>query len=504
MTELWDAARDALPRAARRPARPARLRDRRAAGARRSGLRAGDPARPRPARPGLRGGARARARHRSARPRPRQLPLADAAQIEEGRSWVWLEDGVDPLQGGGLRLDAAAVQIQQVWVDPEARGRGYAARGAPRPLPAPARDDADRHASSSAARTRRRSRSTRRSACARRSSTAAPVLSPRACFNRLPGTARADRVERIVRRHDLIAPGGEVLVPRLRRRRLDLPLPRARASSATASRRCTSTTGCAAPNPTRTRLVRRACSARRSSRLPPAARVEAELRDVRYSFTRASCARPGTRSRTRSRRSSTGSPRAARRRGSRCDATTASSGRSSALARGDGGVLPRTRARMAHRLLEPRDDARPDPPPTSCRSSSGSTRPRARTSCASLDERRTMPPGSPSCSARLPARSGSISAAGCRSCASTTGSGSSRAREISTARSNGAPGGSSRACQGLKYGAGGRATGSSAARRRFKMCSSMQRSRAPIAKAGRSSCAATRSSRSRGSSRPRG
>ena len=69
---------------------------------------------------------------------------------------------------------------------------------------------------------------------------------------------------------------------------------------------------------------------------------------------------------------------------------------------------------------------------------------------------------------------------------------------------DGALGGSSRASRALKYADGAPATGSSAARRRFRMSSSMQRSRVPIVKAGRSSCAATRSSRSRGSSRPRG
>ena len=40
----------------------------------------------------------------------------------------------------------AAVQVQQVWVDPEARGRGYAKRGLRDLLPAAARDDAGRDA----------------------------------------------------------------------------------------------------------------------------------------------------------------------------------------------------------------------------------------------------------------------------------------------------------------------------------------------------------------------
>ena len=51
------------------------------------------------------------------------------AQIDEGRSWLWLEDDVVLFKAEVSAWTPAAVQIQQVWVDPEARGRGYAARG---------------------------------------------------------------------------------------------------------------------------------------------------------------------------------------------------------------------------------------------------------------------------------------------------------------------------------------------------------------------------------------
>jgi uncharacterized protein len=51
------------------------------------------------------------------------------AQIEEGRSWVWLEDGVILFKAEASAWTPGAVQIQQVWVDPEVRGRGYGARG---------------------------------------------------------------------------------------------------------------------------------------------------------------------------------------------------------------------------------------------------------------------------------------------------------------------------------------------------------------------------------------
>jgi ribosomal protein S18 acetylase RimI-like enzyme len=52
-----------------------------------------------------------------------------AAQIEEGRSWLWLEDDVILFKAEASAWTPSAVQLQQVWVDPEARGRGYGARG---------------------------------------------------------------------------------------------------------------------------------------------------------------------------------------------------------------------------------------------------------------------------------------------------------------------------------------------------------------------------------------
>src|SRR5207248_1571827 len=76
------------------------------------------------------------------------------------------------------------------------------------------------------------------------------------------------------------------------------------------------------------------------------------------------------------------------------------------------------------------------------------------------------------------ARSASISAAACRRCASTIGCGSSPCRARSTGRSSGVAGGSKPICQGLEFAVGGPATGSPVARRRFRTCSSMPRSRA--------------------------
>jgi RimJ/RimL family protein N-acetyltransferase len=50
------------------------------------------------------------------------------AQIEEGRSWVWLEDDVVRFKAEASAWTPTAVQLQQVWVDPAVRGRGYAKR----------------------------------------------------------------------------------------------------------------------------------------------------------------------------------------------------------------------------------------------------------------------------------------------------------------------------------------------------------------------------------------
>jgi RimJ/RimL family protein N-acetyltransferase len=51
------------------------------------------------------------------------------AQIADARSWLWLEDGVVLFKAEASAWTPAAVQIQQVWVDPRMRGRGYGARG---------------------------------------------------------------------------------------------------------------------------------------------------------------------------------------------------------------------------------------------------------------------------------------------------------------------------------------------------------------------------------------
>jgi hypothetical protein len=51
------------------------------------------------------------------------------SQIEERRSWLWIEDGAILFKAEASAWTPTAVQLQQVWVDPEVRERGYAARG---------------------------------------------------------------------------------------------------------------------------------------------------------------------------------------------------------------------------------------------------------------------------------------------------------------------------------------------------------------------------------------
>ena len=50
-------------------------------------------------------------------------------QIEDGRSWVWLEGGTILFKAEASAWTPHAVQLQQVWVDPGARGQGNAQRG---------------------------------------------------------------------------------------------------------------------------------------------------------------------------------------------------------------------------------------------------------------------------------------------------------------------------------------------------------------------------------------
>jgi uncharacterized protein len=54
--------------------------------------------------------------------------LRTRSQIEQGRSWVWLEDRTILFKAEASAWTPTAVQLQQVWVDPAARRHGYAKR----------------------------------------------------------------------------------------------------------------------------------------------------------------------------------------------------------------------------------------------------------------------------------------------------------------------------------------------------------------------------------------
>jgi ribosomal protein S18 acetylase RimI-like enzyme len=50
-------------------------------------------------------------------------------QIDEGRSWAWIEGATILFKAEASAWTAHAVQLQQVWVDPAVRGQGYGQRG---------------------------------------------------------------------------------------------------------------------------------------------------------------------------------------------------------------------------------------------------------------------------------------------------------------------------------------------------------------------------------------
>ena len=50
-------------------------------------------------------------------------------QIAEGRSWLWQENGTILFKAEASAWTPSAVQLQQVWTDPVARGKGHARRG---------------------------------------------------------------------------------------------------------------------------------------------------------------------------------------------------------------------------------------------------------------------------------------------------------------------------------------------------------------------------------------
>ena len=122
--------RGAAPDAAspRRPAGPAGLRARGAAGARGDGPARRDARRSRAARAGVRAAHREEIGIDPLRRDPEGFRWRTRAQIEEGRSWIWLEDGVIALQGGGVGVDAVGRAAPAGVGRPGLRDRGYAKR----------------------------------------------------------------------------------------------------------------------------------------------------------------------------------------------------------------------------------------------------------------------------------------------------------------------------------------------------------------------------------------
>ena len=60
---------------------------------------------------------------------PQGFHRRTAVQIQEGRSWLWEEDGIILFKAEASAWTPAAVQLQQVWVDPAVRDRGNGRRG---------------------------------------------------------------------------------------------------------------------------------------------------------------------------------------------------------------------------------------------------------------------------------------------------------------------------------------------------------------------------------------
>jgi len=128
VTELWQAGRESLPSArADRPGQPVFVIDV-APEPGGSGLR---PAAPADLELLLPACAAAHAEELGVDPRRRDpdgFRWRTRAQIEEGRSWVWIEGGVILFKAEASAWTPHAVQLQQVWTDPPARGLGHATR----------------------------------------------------------------------------------------------------------------------------------------------------------------------------------------------------------------------------------------------------------------------------------------------------------------------------------------------------------------------------------------
>jgi uncharacterized protein len=129
VTAVWEAARDSLPPPREdRPGQPVYvLTEPPEAGE--TGLRAATPADVDRLLPACAAAHELELRIDPLARDPDGFRWRTAAQVDEGRSWLWLEDDVVLFKAEASAWTPHAVQIQQVWTDPEARGHRYAARG---------------------------------------------------------------------------------------------------------------------------------------------------------------------------------------------------------------------------------------------------------------------------------------------------------------------------------------------------------------------------------------
>jgi uncharacterized protein len=129
VSDLWDAARSRLPRAREdRPGQPVFvIREPPAEGG--SGLRAAEDSDLDLLVPACAAAHEQEIGVDPMRRDPEGFRWRTRSQIEEGRSWLWEEDGVILFKAEASAWTPSAVQLQQVWVDPAARRQGYGDRG---------------------------------------------------------------------------------------------------------------------------------------------------------------------------------------------------------------------------------------------------------------------------------------------------------------------------------------------------------------------------------------
>ncbi|HEY3961945.1 MAG TPA: GNAT family N-acetyltransferase [Gaiellaceae bacterium] len=129
VTELWEAARDELPPAREdRPGQPVyAITEPPAAGE--SGLRLATPDDLELLLPACAAAHELELGIDPLERDPESFRWRTLTQIEEGRSWLWVDGGVIRFKAEASAWTPSVVQIQQVWVDPAARGRGDGSRG---------------------------------------------------------------------------------------------------------------------------------------------------------------------------------------------------------------------------------------------------------------------------------------------------------------------------------------------------------------------------------------